>query len=185
VGRIDNLARSYERHVSVPWPSHLAGPERIWFAVYDKTDERRLRQLVDEFEMATKKTRHGWELVDLTNAFAEWMATQKYRETYFQSPEDLNDTVLVGFRDFVAKKIKDALGGRDPEQKVTALLGVGCLFGFLKVSEVLQVVQSDIQGRMLVFFPGEYENNNYRLLDARVDWNYLAVPITAQEGEPA
>jgi hypothetical protein len=34
-----------------------------------------------------------------------------------------------------------------------------------------------------VFFPGVYENNNYRLLDARDGWNYLAVPITMQEGE--
>jgi len=43
-------------------------------------------------------------------------------------------------------------------------------------------VESSIRGRLLVFFPGEYENNNYRLLDARDGWNYLAVPITAREG---
>ena len=29
-----------------------------------------------------------------------------------------------------------------------------------------------------IFFPGQYEQNNYRLLDARDGWNYLAVPIT-------
>ena len=37
-------------------------------------------------------------------------------------------------------------------------------------------------GRLLVFFPGEVEGNNYRLLDARDGWNYLATPITADKG---
>ena len=40
----------------------------------------------------------------------------------------------------------------------------------------------DIQGRLLLFFPGEFDNNNYRLLDARDGWNYLAVPITLHNG---
>jgi len=35
----------------------------------------------------------------------------------------------------------------------------------------------------LVFFPGERDGSNYRLLDARDGWNYLATPIAAQEGE--
>ena len=42
-----------------------------------------------------------------------------------------------------------------------------------------------MKGRLLVFFPGVYEQNNYRLLDARDGWNYLAFPITASEGEVA
>ena len=42
-------------------------------------------------------------------------------------------------------------------------------------------IERDIRGRVVVFFPGEYENSNYRLLDARDGWNYLAVPITLQE----
>jgi len=29
-----------------------------------------------------------------------------------------------------------------------------------------------------VFFPGQLEQNNYRLLDARDGWNYMAVPIS-------
>ena len=38
-----------------------------------------------------------------------------------------------------------------------------------------------VAGRLLIFFPGSYENNNYRLLDAYDGWNYLAVPITADK----
>ena len=44
---------------------------------------------------------------------------------------------------------------------------------------MLRLVERDIKGRLVVFFPGQYEHNNYRLLDARDGWNYMAVPITA------
>jgi hypothetical protein len=45
----------------------------------------------------------------------------------------------------------------------------------------MKEIERDFRGRVVVFFPGEYENSNYRLLDARDGWNYLAVPITLQE----
>ena len=41
----------------------------------------------------------------------------------------------------------------------------------------------DIRGRLALFFPGDVDNNNYRLLDARDGWNYLAIPITLHHGE--
>ena len=65
---------------------------------------------------------------------------------------------------------------RCPESVVSA-----SLFGFIRVSEFMKEIERDIRGRVGVFFPGEYENSNYRLLDARDGWNYLAVPITVQE----
>ena len=65
---------------------------------------------------------------------------------------------------------------------MVAVLGVASLFGLLKVSQVVQDVAPHIRGRLLVFFPGEHEGSNYRLLDARDGWNYLAVPITSEKG---
>ena len=65
---------------------------------------------------------------------------------------------------------------------VVAIYGVASLFGFMKTSDLVAAVESAIRGRLLVFFPGEHENNTYRFLDAREGWNYLAVPITADEG---
>jgi hypothetical protein len=64
---------------------------------------------------------------------------------------------------------------------VVVALGVATLFGFVRVSELMEKIKDAIVGRLLVFFPGEYDANNYRLLDARDGWNYLAVPITASE----
>ena len=65
------------------------------------------------------------------------------------------------------------------DNTVVAIKGVGSLFGFLKVKEVVDNLAPKVPGRILVFFPGSYEDNNYRLLDGYDGWNYLAVPITA------
>jgi len=59
--------------------------------------------------------------------------------------------------------------------------GLGSLFGITSVSALIEAVAGNIRGRLLVFFPGHYEGNNYRLLDARDGWNYLAVPITTKD----
>jgi hypothetical protein len=66
---------------------------------------------------------------------------------------------------------------------VVALLGVGALFGLARVSSVVEGIKEAVQGRLLVFFPGEHhpENHTYRLLDARDGWNYLAVPLLAKD----
>ena len=72
-------------------------------------------------------------------------------------------------------------GLEDPgvdENTVVALLGVGSLFPMARVSELVDRVAPAIRGRLLVLFPGHLDGSNYRLLDARDGWNYLAVPIT-------
>ena len=60
-----------------------------------------------------------------------------------------------------------------------ALKGVGSLFGLLKVKLVVDKLALMVKGRLVVFFPGTFENNNYRLLDGYDGWNYMAVAITA------
>ena len=53
VGKIEDLCLQYEGFASSHWPDHLAGAQRIWFAVYDRMDERRLRARLGIFEEAT------------------------------------------------------------------------------------------------------------------------------------
>ena len=181
MSRVDLLIRRYERFVSLPWQQTLAGPQRVWFLVYDKADERRIRNCVGEFELATKRAGHEWKVCDLSDTFAQWMATQEYRDSYFENPEDL-ELLLPEFREAVVGQIRDSLNAEGVgEDTVVVLVGIACLFGFLRASSVVQEIAPDIKGRLLLFFPGEYENNNYRLLDARDGWNYLAVPITAYD----
>jgi hypothetical protein len=179
VSKLDILLREYGNHIAIPWQQGLAGAQRVIFVVYDKTDEMRFRSKVDEFEIATKAVDHNWKLLDLTNSFPEWMAGLDYRDSYFETPEDI-DGLLPQFIDAIVTSITDLLMQPDVnDQTVVAVMGIACLFGFAKVSEIVQRSAPHIRGRLLVFFPGEYENNNYRMLDARDGWNYLAVPITA------
>ena len=49
------------------------------------------------------------------------------------------------------------------------------------MSNVIRAAESAIQGRLVVFFPGTVRGTNYRLLDARDGWNYLAQAITLDD----
>jgi hypothetical protein len=187
MSRIEVLKRNYQRICSLPWDRNVAGGQRVWLAVYDKEDERKLRLRLGLFEEATLHTGHEWLAIDLTNAFADWMCgpdNAGFAESYFESPELLDEAVLAGLKQSVVSRIRAALAAlSDADNTVLALHGVASLFGFLKVSEILPMVEGDVRGRLLVFFPGTYEQNNYRLLDARDGWNYHAVPILAGDGE--
>lgn len=183
MGRIEELAARYRSHIGAPWQRNLAGDQKAIFVVYPKTDERKLRVRLELFAMATTSSGRAWRLLDLTDAFARWMAATQYRDVYFEDPEALKMKLQRDFVQFAAGRLREALTAEDvDEDTVVAVLGVAGLFGFTRVSLVLKEVVKDIQGRLLVFFPGEYEDNIYRLLDARDGWNYLAVPITLHNG---
>ena len=183
MARIEDLVGNYRRHISAPWQKNLAGPQKTIFVVYPKTDERRLRARLELFELATKETGHGWSLFDFTPAFAEWMGETEYRDEYFETPEDLGIKLETDFLRHAAGKLREKL--EDPaadDDSVVAVFGIASLYGFARASLVLKEVEQAIRGRLVLFFPGEYENGNYRLLDARDGWNYLAVPITLHGG---
>jgi hypothetical protein len=183
MGRIENLAKQYQSHISAPWQRNLAGDQKTIFIVYPKTDERRLRARLELFEMATTSAGHRWLLLDLTDTFARWMAGNAYRDTYFEEPETLEMKLRRDFVQYAAGRLRDVLTAEGiDEDAVVAVQGVASLFGFTRVSLVLKEVVKDIRGRLVIFFPGEYEDNKYRLLDARDGWNYLAVPITLHNG---
>ncbi len=179
MSRIDDLAEQYERHISAPWQRNLAGAQRIIFVVYPKEDERRLLVKLKEFEHRTKAAGHGWREVDLTDTFPVWMAAEEYREEYFRHPEDLALKFDSEFADACAARLREELiAGDDSDDNVLAVHGVAGLYGFTRLHFVLQTIESHIRGRLVVFFPGAYDQNAYRLLDARDGWNYLATPIT-------
>jgi len=183
MGRIEDLMARYRGHIGAPWQRNLAGDQKTIFVVYPKTDERKLRARMELFAMATTSTGHSWRLIDLTDTFARWMADAEYRDIYFEEPDTLAMKLRSGFLQYTATQIREALTAGDAgDDSVIAVQGVACLFGFIRVSLVLKEVVKDIRGRLVVFFPGEYEANNYRLLDARDGWNYLAVPITLHNG---
>jgi hypothetical protein len=124
----------------------------------------------------------------LTDAFAQWLSKHEYRDGYFENPEHLESQSPAAddFKEALVQQVTDTLvSPKADESAVVAVYGVASLFGFCRVSEVVSRVEHSILGRLLVFFPGEHENNTYRFLDAREGWNYLAVPITSDEGVKA
>jgi len=179
---IEGLLRAYERHVQIPWDRTIAGPEKVWFAIYDPPQERRLRARITAFQNATESAGHGWYHLDLSNAFAEWMGTHEYRDAYFQRPK-LLESALQGFTRDAVDLVSGALTADEVgADSVVAVTGAASLFGLTRLSTVVQDVNDKIRGRLLVFFPGEHEGHNYRLLGARDGWSYLAVPIEASNG---
>jgi hypothetical protein len=184
--KVAKLVSAYRQHLTVPWQTGLAAIQRVIFAVYDKSDELRLRANVEEFALATQQAGKKWLLLDVTNAFPEWMAAQEYRDAYFESPEDLAGYQTGELTEFTADlnaRLKARIAAEADADTVVALMGVGTLFGLARVSAVVEGIKEAVDGRLVVFFPGEHhpENHTYRLLDARDGWNYLAVPLLAKD----
>jgi Domain of unknown function (DUF1788) len=182
VARIDEIADQYERHISAPWQRNLPGAQRIVFVVYPKEDERKLEAKLKDFENRTIAAGHPWLDVDFTNAFPDWMAGESYPEEYFAAPDLLDDKMNAdtpyGFTAYCVARLRSTLiTDAAAAESVVAVHGVGALFGFATLHAVLGKIQPDIRGRVVVFFPGSYEHNVYRMLDARDGWNYLATPI--------
>ncbi len=184
MSRVDDLISNYQRFVKLPWSTNLAPAQRVWMAVYAPDDERRLRLHLPEFGNASKGAGYEWAVIDITNAFEEWMASHEYRDAYFANPK-LIQPQLAGFFELLVEQVRDKLSALSSERTIIGLVGAGNLFGLgdhVKVSALIERVQDLVTGRMLVFFPGEVEGNSYRLLGARDGWNYLATPITADKG---
>lgn len=184
MGRIEELAEKFGRHIATPWQRTIAGAQRVVMVVYDKDLERTLRERKGLFEEAAIAAKHDWHEVDLTASFARWLGTDEYAESYFESPEDLALRLESDFPKVVAEEIRATLLKPSVgENSVVGLFGVGSLFGLARVSAVLRLVEGDIRGRLVVFYPGQFEQNKYRLLDATDGFNYMAVPITMHGGD--
>ena len=127
MSRIDELAKRYADHIAVPWQQGLPAANRVVMLVYEKELERHLRAKLLEFEQATKTAGHGWQLVDLTTAFAEWMGGMKYREEYFERPDDIRLKLDSSFLRHVSDLIKAQLSlatepvGADQRKEVSGM----------------------------------------------------------------
>lgn len=181
VAKLDLLLNSYHKFIAIPWRDDAAAGQRVIFTVYNETDERILRARIGEFEIVTTQSGHKWFAFDFTDTFARWMSSQKYAQRYFENPDHLA-ALLPRYLDYLDDQFTDFLAANPiDERTVVSLIGVGSLFSFVKIKDVVDRFAPKVPGRLVVMFPGSYENNNYRLLDGYDGWNYLAVPITADK----
>jgi hypothetical protein len=104
---------------------------------------------------------------------------EEYREEYFRHPEDLIPKFDREFKTACVERLRETVTNESlTDDSVLAVHGVAGLYGFTFLHEILKAVEPQIRGRVVVFFPGSYDQNSYRLLDARDGWNYMATPIT-------
>lgn len=175
---IDRVLTNYARRVRLPWDVNTSGKQRVWFAVYPLSEERRIRARLPQFEALTLEANRGWVTVDLTRLLPEWFGAHEYREAIFQEPDQFSanseiETVAV---QRVREACKQDLAN---DSAVVAVTGLSSLFDYMRVASLIESVEDSVRGRLLVFFPGEYADNVYRFMDARDGFNYMAVPITS------
>src|SRR5882762_6731552 len=134
MNEVEGLLQAYKRFVQLPWDQTLAGPQKVWFALYEPVQERRLRFRIHDFESATKEAGRLWKLFDLTDTFAQWMIQNEYYKEYFEQPEDMK-LALHDFIHDLSKQIIHALTDADVDvNTVVAILGLGSLFGLTHAS---------------------------------------------------
>jgi hypothetical protein len=182
MSEIDRLLARYKEQITIPWGTIKSSTERTIFVIYDRNRERQLRYRFESFQDATVDAKKKWIPLDVTDSFSNWFAAHDYRDEYFQYPEDLpgfKDGWLEEFEGHLAHDLLARLKEKATPDHCVAVLGVGSLFGVARVSELMKRVAEAVPGRLVIFFPGEKIDNNYRLLGARDGWNYLATAITA------
>ena len=181
---MDQLLENYKSELQLPWRDGLSGAERVWFAVYPPELERKLVLRLEAFRLATEQSAAGrsWKHISLEHRFGAWIAGQEYRETYFSRPQRAAGLPAL-FADELADQIADEIRGAQlGSNSIFAISGVASLFGIASLSALVKKFEDVVEGRLLVFFPGEYLNNQFRLLDARDGWNYHALAITCAKG---
>ncbi|KAF5028671.1 hypothetical protein DSECCO2_656620 [anaerobic digester metagenome] len=181
--KIDDLLLAYKKQIALPWTEMLSPQEKVWFCIYDPSQERRLRKQMEAFAIVTQETGHDWTLIDLTSLFEQFLSSNEHQEKYYQNPR-LVKFEEKNFLKYLTEHVKmEAV--QSTSSSVVAITGIGSLYGIMRVSKVVEgiVKTVPIPGRLLVFFPGERDGKNYRLLKARDGWNYLATPIEAEESD--
>ena len=176
MSKIDQLIAKFELIINEPWPSGLSGQEKVWFLIFDPIDLKKVHFKLSEFEMATKNANREWLLISLNDYFTNWLSNNEYKEAFFEEPEYISDALQGEFREFIIFEIDKRLE-RNSENTLIVLKDASAIFGFIKLSEIVQDISKKIKGRLMVLFPGEFTNSQYRLMDARDGWDYLARPI--------
>jgi len=177
MSKIDQLLQKYQRIIKEPWPTGLSGQEKVWFLIFDPLDLRKMEFKLGEFEIATKNANKDWHLVSLKTRFSYWLSKHDYKDSFFENPEYLSDALQGDFKKFIEDSIITDLDIKNNKNTLVVLTDVSAIFGFIRLSEIVNSISNKVQGRLLVLFPGEFTNNQYRLMDARDGWDYLARPI--------
>lgn len=179
IERLNEALKAQLRH---PWSGDQSGGERVWFLVFDPDKLRSVIARKELFQLTTEAAGKRWVEVDLSQAFGHWMGAHRYAERFYARPSRAK-AVPTDFAESLTEMIRQQIDEQHvDENTLMVLTGTEALFGINKLSHITRLVEDLVPGRLLVFFPGDYNEPHYRFLDARDGWNYLAIPLTAADG---
>jgi len=72
MSKIDDLLSAYRKHLSLPWSDLLSPQEKVWFCIYDPSQERRLRKQMEAFALVTQEAGHDWILSMLRSSLSSF-----------------------------------------------------------------------------------------------------------------
>lgn len=182
MSRVSDLVDAYKAELSLTWKDNVSGGERVWMLVYPPDLERQIRQALPSMELATTQAGRQWAVLDVTDDFGRWLSSHRHAEAFYEEPTDLTQSILDQFETTLVARIRETLEGA-PVNAVVALIGIASIFPFLRASSVIKSIDSAVNGRLLVLFPGLHdpETHSFRLLDARDGFNYRARVIDPQK----
>ena len=175
--QVERLNDALAQQLAIPWTDDKSGAERVWFLVFEPTMLRRVDARKDLFRQTVVGAGKHWTEIDLSLEFGDWMANHRYAERYFSRPQLARNLADTFAEDLAAKIVERIVGLSD--DSLIALTGTEAVYGLVRLSHLIHLIEDKIPGRLLVFFPGSYAQPNYQFLNAREGWNYLAVPILA------
>ena len=129
MGRIEQLAEIYGRHVAMPWQQTVSGAQRVIMIVYDKELERTLIARKNEFQDRHRKGGSPLARDRHRGTFAEWMARRGVSRSVLRvSGRSAAETGSRIREVRSCKKFSKNSRGRSAVQdSVVAVFGVGSL----------------------------------------------------------
>lgn len=182
VNYVERLNEALKQQLRHPWSNGTSGAERVWFLVFEPDRLRNVMARKEAFKLSTEAAGKHWVEIDLSRTFGAWMGAHRYAERYFARPRRATTIPDDFVRDLTADIIRQIEEQTIDDQTLLVLTGTESVFGINKLSHITRMIEDAIPGRLMVFFPGEYNEPHYRFLDARDGWNYLAIPITPVSG---
>ena len=195
------ISKFYDRILSdkgfqIPETGNLFFPAYIY--TYDPTKEYEIRKDIEHLKERLIRPNNFVDtlILNVFDEFIEYLKSLKLgdndllpllleKETSDDPPEELMEILKKEanskeFFEFINQKADMYFKSASKHKRIYLLLyGFGSIFPFLRASVYLKNFEDKIKGyKLIVFYPGKYEDGNYSLFNEFNDENiYRAVPI--------
>ncbi len=185
-----------DKGFQIPETGDLFFPAYIY--TYNPKDEYSVRKEIKNLKERLIRPNNFVDtlILNIFDEFINYLKTLKLGDNDFYSlllnkeksndpPEEILDLIKNQansreFFSYINKKATEHFKSSGKHKKVYLLLyGFGSIFPFLRASTYLKNYEEHVRGyKLIVFYPGKYENRNYQLFNEFNDENiYRAVPI--------